>query len=120
MFVFGRVVVPKEQGTWCGTRACIHTLPAHKWVSLCVPSVTVPTSQGRMAASYRFPDLAPAEEDVQFKEAGLEMLSILVDTLKDATADGSVLGASLVSLSSILVCACLSPAILVFSCGKIC
>lgn len=47
------------------------------------------------AGGFRFPDLAPAPEDVQFKEAGLALLSLLVDTLVDATADEAVLGPAL-------------------------
>jgi hypothetical protein len=70
-----------------------------------------------MAASFRFPEQAPADDDVQFKETGLEMLSILVDTLADAVDDaeslgsglGEVLQAPLSAVSSVLCSRFLQP-----------
>lgn len=71
-----------------------------------------------MSSWARFPDLAPAEADVQFKEAGLEMMRILVDTLVDATEDASVLGsgvnevlqAPLAAVASVLCSRLVAPA----------
>ena len=53
--------------------------------------VVIPHPRYRPSMS-NFPALAPADDDVQFKEAGLQMLQILTDTLLEATEDAGILG----------------------------